>query len=97
MYVRLPNLIQGQGQLTRKLVFQPASLGSNLHKQMRAAAEKLHVKTQKVRACTTRLARRPGGRRGGLRSSWPPSKLHACMPGALPPPPGKERARPAER
>ncbi|KAL4430964.1 hypothetical protein ABPG75_006220 [Micractinium tetrahymenae] len=53
MYVRLPNLIQGQGQLTRKLVFQPASLGSNLHKQMRAAAEKLHVRTQKVRATAT--------------------------------------------
>ncbi|KAL4426799.1 hypothetical protein ABPG77_006585 [Micractinium sp. CCAP 211/92] len=53
MYVRLPNLIQGQGQLTRKLVFQPASLSSNLHKQMRAAAEKLHVKTQKVRATAT--------------------------------------------
>lgn len=47
-YARLPNLIQGQGQLSAKLVFQPASLQSNLHRQMRAATDKLHVKTQKV-------------------------------------------------
>ncbi|EFN59422.1 hypothetical protein CHLNCDRAFT_137949 [Chlorella variabilis] len=53
MCVRLPGLIQGQGQLTRKMVFQPASLQSNLHKQLRAAADKLHVKTQRVRATTT--------------------------------------------
>lgn len=48
-YARLPNLIQGQGQLAAKLVFQPASLQSNLHRQMRAATEKLHVKSQKAR------------------------------------------------
>jgi hypothetical protein len=30
------------------MVFQPASLQSNLHKQLRAAADKHHVKTQRV-------------------------------------------------
>lgn len=48
MFSRLHNLIQGQGQLAAKLVFQSASLQSNLHKQLRAAADKLHVKQQKV-------------------------------------------------
>ena len=68
MYVRLPNLIQAQGQLTRKLAFQPASLDSNLHKQLRAAADKLHVKTQRVRGVGVVGCR--GGWMGGWVGGW---------------------------
>lgn len=80
MYVRLPNLIQGQGQLTRKLVFQPASLSSNLHKQMRAASEKLHVRTQRVRPAGGWPAGPGVGLGLGAAQPLAGMQLRPCMP-----------------
>ena len=79
MCVRLPGLIQGQGQLTRKMVFQPASLQSNLHKQLRAAADKLHVKTQRVRAL---LCAAVGGEGREICERAACMLGHACMLGS---------------
>lgn len=94
MCVRLPGLIQGQGQLARKMVFQPASLQSNLHKQMRAAAEKLHVRKQKVRAAPApeRSVVLPAA---GLRP--PPALMLSCPRRLLPIAPPPSCAAPGAR
>ena len=54
LFTRHSNLIQGQGPLTKKVTFRPASLTSGSHKRLAAAVERQHgARQQRVRATTT--------------------------------------------
>lgn len=55
LFARHPNLIQGQGPLTKKITLRPASLTSGSHKRLAAAVERQHgpSRQQRVRATTT--------------------------------------------
>lgn len=54
LFARHPNLIQGQGPLTKKLVFRPTSLTSGSHRRLAAAIDRQHgTRQQRVRATAT--------------------------------------------
>jgi len=54
LFVRHPNLIQGQARLEKKLVFRPSSLTSGSHRRLAAAVDKHHsTRQQRVRPTIT--------------------------------------------
>lgn len=53
VFARHKNIIQGQAQLLKKAVFQPATLASGFHKRLTAAVDKRHARQNRIRATTT--------------------------------------------
>lgn len=46
-------MLQGQGQLTKKMQLRPATLSSKFHKELTADAQKKHVRVSRVKATAT--------------------------------------------
>lgn len=49
VFARHPNVIQGQGTLTKKMAFHPASLSSRFHRRLATAVDRRHARQSKVR------------------------------------------------